>query len=132
MALQIQQMLAHGPSIMDASLLRQMGITGQVAMASSKVQMRAKHGSSTMLQSTARGLAMTADIPWFNCWELIVMEVQILAVQWLGLMLIASQAENEFEGARVTRSIGATWYLGNTSVSEIFITLVAPAINLNN
>jgi hypothetical protein len=72
-----------------------MEIMGRVAMVSSKVQMQARHGLFTMLLSTAPVHATTAGIPWFSYWELIAMEVQISAVQWLGLMLIASQAENE-------------------------------------
>jgi hypothetical protein len=76
-----------------------MGTMGLVAMASSKAQMRVKHGLFITPQSTAPVLAMTAGIRWFSYWELIVMEVPISVALWLGLMLIVSQVENEPEKA---------------------------------
>lgn len=89
-------MLVLGPRAMDVYSLRQMETMGLEAMDSSKAQMRAKRGLFIMPQSTAPALAMTVGIRWFSYWELIAMEVQILAALWLGLMLIVSQVqENE-------------------------------------
>jgi hypothetical protein len=85
--------------MMDAFSPLQMEIMEQAAMASSRVQMRARHGLFTMQLSTARELAMTAGIPWFSYWELIAMEVPISAARWLGLTLTASQAENKLKAA---------------------------------
>lgn len=107
MALQIPLMLVLGRRTMDVFSPPQMEIMGLVAMASSKVQMQAKHGLFIMPRSTAPGHATTAGIRWFSYWVLIAMEAQISVAQWLGPMLIASQAENESKEAIVR--IPPTW-----------------------